>query len=213
VQAIYTDFSHSATFHIFGQREAFSRPHVDHQGVFTTIYCDDGDKLWPVFPKLRQETFLAWARSMDGYGEAAGESIERANGESSARLPNPIHADGYPEIAPFALYLQNGDLLIQPPRQPHFPYSLPTVLMSGTMHWHTKMMVQVAQQSLWEVILSEFTNEEPDYNLSGKSHLIAKEWERSDSMNSWGTLTQMKQYLKLIEASTLSIPLFDLTDS
>lgn len=194
---MYSDISHCASFHVFGQRGAFSLPHIDHHGVFTTIQCDDGDKLWPIFPKLHQETFLAWARSTVGQVEV--ESVEQAS---------LIHADGYPSIAPFALYLHTGDLLIQPPGRLHFPFSLSTVLMTGTMHWHAKTMVQVVQQSLLEVIFSEVTNEEPDYNLSDKFHSIAKEWERSDSMYAWGTLTELNQYRKLIEVNTLSLPLF-----
>lgn len=46
-QPVVLDLSDSARFQLCGKRGALSMPHIDRHGVITTVYNDEGRKLWP----------------------------------------------------------------------------------------------------------------------------------------------------------------------
>jgi hypothetical protein len=81
------DLSACVAYQICGKAGAFSFPHIDNHGVINTTRGEEGDKLWVTWPDLTWEEFEKWATS-DGLA---------------------------PEPAPFPIYIQASDLLIQPP--------------------------------------------------------------------------------------------------
>ncbi|KAK6843383.1 hypothetical protein PG987_004243 [Apiospora arundinis] len=46
-----SDLSECTAFHLCAKRGALSLAHMDHLGMMTTIFNDDGEKLWPFWPE------------------------------------------------------------------------------------------------------------------------------------------------------------------
>lgn len=61
------DLTSCTGFHILGKQGVFSHAHVDHHGVITTIYCDEGEKIWLTYPRLSREEQDHWATGEDLY--------------------------------------------------------------------------------------------------------------------------------------------------
>jgi hypothetical protein len=154
-----SDLSSCVGFQIFGKAGVFSLPHWDHHGVITTALCEDGEKLWLIWPELTDEELHTWATELD-------------------IAPRP---------PPYAIYLSPGDLLVQPPGRVHAPYSLTDVLMTGTMHWDSRDMTRVLLLSLYERDHPKVTNEEPAKEFSSKLKNIQSLWEDGAEAYPWGT--------------------------
>ncbi|KAK8076094.1 hypothetical protein PG994_003366 [Apiospora phragmitis] len=54
------DLADSVTFYLCGKKGAFSMPHIDRHGVHTTVFIDDGLKLWAFWPAAE---LVDWAES------------------------------------------------------------------------------------------------------------------------------------------------------
>ncbi len=160
-------------FQICGKAGAFSMPHCDRHGVITTVFCDDGEKLWLTWPHLNREETITWA---DG-------------------------PDYCPRYRPFAVHLRTGDMLIVPPGRIHAPFSMSNVLMSGTMHWDSRNMVEVARQSLLQVDHPSITNEETASDCLGKLEAIRKCWSHGAGPWKWGSRADLKEFSRLVKVS------------
>ncbi|KIW21853.1 uncharacterized protein PV07_12726 [Cladophialophora immunda] len=164
-----SDLSSCVGFQIFGKTGVFSLPHRDHHGVITTVLCEEGEKLWLIYPELTDEELHTWA----------------------------IGLDIAPRPAPYAIYLSPGDLLIQPPGRVHAPYSITDVLMTGTMHWDSRNMVRVLLLSLYERDHPKITNEEPAREFSRKLEYIQSLWDDGAKAYPWGTKEELAVFSQL----------------
>jgi hypothetical protein len=167
---IVSDLSSCSSFQICGKAGAFSMPHMDHHGVATIVFCDEGEKLWLTFPHLDGPELREWARS----------------GQTS------------PDYRPFAVHLLPGDLLILPPGRVHAPYSMTDVLMTGTMHWDTRNMVQVVRQSILELDHPTITNEDPAKEFTGKLRAIEALWRNKAPPWEWGSDQELEEFSRLL---------------
>ncbi|KAK4948731.1 hypothetical protein LTR10_012736 [Elasticomyces elasticus] len=123
-------------------------PHCDRHAVMTTVLCEEGYKLWLFFPHMDE-----------------GELREYA--ESGNYCPN---------YRPMAVLMCPGDVLCVPPGRIHAVYSLTTVLMTGSMHWDARHVVQVPRRSLLEEELNTLSNEDASPGFVGKVKAIAEAW-------------------------------------
>ncbi|KAF2801778.1 uncharacterized protein BDZ99DRAFT_552433, partial [Mytilinidion resinicola] len=125
------DLSSSTAFTILSKAGAWSMPHQDYHGVLTTIRVECGKKLWIAWPALNKTETISWNQR----GELVSD--------------------------PFAILLQEGDMLVQPPGIVHAPYTLTLTMLSGTIHWDSRAMVKVLKQSIEEFRYPDTTNEDP----------------------------------------------------
>lgn len=169
------DLTSCVGFHILGKQGVFSNAHVDHHGVMTTVYCDEGEKIWLTYPRLSKEEQDRWATS----------------------------DDVFPQPPPFPIYLDKGSLLIQPAGQVHAPYSLEDVLMTGTMHWDSRRMVQVLQQSHHEQQYPKVTNEDAAQEFTSKLEIIERLWKQRHQHWPWGSDEDLVEFSRLLRVSHL----------
>ncbi|MCJ1482959.1 hypothetical protein MMC06_003125 [Schaereria dolodes] len=167
-----SDLSSCRSFQICGKKSVFSLPHRDHHGVVTTAFVEEGEKLWLSWPYVPPRALDQWTTT----------------------------DDVAPEPAPFPVYLTQGDLLIQPAGQIHAPYSMTDVLMTGTMHWDSRDMVQVLEKSIYEVSHPAVTNEDPAKEFDSKLAHIGTLWKQG-KLYPWGTDEELAEYLKLLQVS------------
>jgi hypothetical protein len=165
-ETVLSDLSNCDAFHICAKAGAFTMPHMDHHHVTTIITCEEGEKLWLIWPQQTDEELRTWAK------------------------------DGQycPSFRPFAVFLRPGDILVLPPGRVHAPFSPTDVLMTGTMHWHSRHLVGVPIQSLLEVEHPTVTNEEPAKEFIGKMKNIAKFWRDRKGPWEFGTDDQLQQF-------------------
>ena len=165
------DLSSCVAFQICGKADVFSLPHMDHHGVMTTITAEEGRKLWITWPKLQETELEEWA-----------------NNDSDA-----------PQPAPFALYLEQGDDMVQPAGIVHAPYSISDVLMSGTMSWDSRNMVQVIRQSILELHYPKITNEDPAKEFGAKLQNVERLWSLQHQAWPWGSAEELVKFSALLE--------------
>lgn len=170
------DLSSCEGFQICGKKGVFSMPHMDHHGVITVVTCDEGEKLWLTWPHLEDDEIAAWA-------------------ESEQLCPN---------WRPMAILLRPGDTLVIPPGRIHAPYSLTDVLMTGTMHWDTRNLVQTMRQSLLELRHPSTTNEDPAKEFVGKASVLATLWQERRRPWDWGSSKDQAKYSRLLEVCFLT---------
>ncbi|KAF2182639.1 hypothetical protein K469DRAFT_586189 [Zopfia rhizophila CBS 207.26] len=149
------DLSSCTSFQILGKAGVFSMPHMDHHGVITTIRSEEGDKLWLECPALQEDEIISWGR------------------DNVLALPS------------FPVYMTDGYIFIQPGGRAHSPFSLTDVHMSGTMHWDSRSMVPVLEQSLLELQYPTITNEEPAKEFNLKLARISELWNTHHPYYPW----------------------------
>jgi hypothetical protein len=149
----------------------FSYPHIDHYSLLNTAFDDNGEKLWPLWGRLSDAEFAQWATS-DGIA---------------------------PEPAPFAMYLQEGDLFVQRAGTVHTPYSITDILMTGTVHWDSRQLVQVLRQSIYERKYPKITNENSAKEFVSKLETIKKLWRDQNPTWPWGTEAELEEFTALLE--------------
>lgn len=146
-----TDWSSGLHFLILGTKGTWSSQHIDHHGVITVITCEEGCKVWLVWPQMQ------WA-DLENY---------IATGEVATR--------------PFAICPRPGDSLIMPAGTLHAPMSLETTLMSGHTFWDSRDMARTMELAWLEKIDPSLTNEGEAKEFTEKIERFAGLWrERSD---------------------------------
>jgi hypothetical protein len=171
------DLSACVAFHICGKAGVLSFPHMDHHGKLTTIFCDEGEKLWLMWPHLQEAELHRWATT----------------------------DDVAPDLAPFPLYLGPGYFMFQPQETIHAPYSISDVLMTGTAHWDSRQMVRVLRQSLYERRYPKITNEDPAKEFGIKLRILEKLWRQKHQAWPWGTEEQLTEYSTLLKVGLPSL--------
>lgn len=168
-QHIISDLTDSTKFQLCGKKGAYSMPHIDRHGVLTTVFDDDGLKLWPFWPA---SGLKSWAES--------------------GTIPTE------PGIG---LFLYPGCTLIQPRGTIHAPLSISNVLMSGTMHWDSRNMLDVLQLSLLEKESPHITNEDTAKEFLSKVQIIDELWRKECPAWTWGPSEDYERYSVLVEVS------------
>ncbi|KAH7111244.1 hypothetical protein EDB81DRAFT_621663, partial [Dactylonectria macrodidyma] len=142
------DLYESTVFQLLAGKGAFHLPHIDRHGVITTVFNDVGEKLWLCWPGLPLRHLATWA------------DVETV----------PGHGIG--------IYMQPGDTFIQPAGMLHAPFSMTTVLMTGTMHWHAGSMAKVLELSRFEMENPQVTNEPPSSQFQVVVENVMQDWAR-----------------------------------
>ncbi len=173
IQSQPSDLSGCIAFQILGKRGVQSLPHRDHHGVVTTLLCEEGEKCWLMYPEMDAEVLQRWSAS-------------------NAAAPEP---------RPFPICLRPGDLLIQPAGRIHAPFSVSDVLITGTMHWDSREMVQVLRMSLYERTNPAVTNEATAMEFSSKLDTIRGLWGQRHESWPWGSGEDFAEFCSLLEVS------------
>ncbi|KIW99644.1 uncharacterized protein Z518_11057 [Rhinocladiella mackenziei CBS 650.93] len=137
------DLSSCTGFQILGSAGAYSSWHWDHVGAITTITSETGEKLWPSLPRLTDA------------------ELEKFQEDWSIPDDKP----------PIAIFLREGDTMIQPRCRLHAPYTISLALMTGTMHWDPMELNEVLKNSLYE-LRHDITNEDPPKEMRAKLQVI-----------------------------------------
>ena len=79
------------------------------------------------------------------------------------------------------------------------------VLMTGTMHWDSRRMVSVLEQSLLELTYPTITNEDPAAEFDVKIRLIEQLWRGASTAWPWGTTEELDEFSRLRKVSHVPI--------
>jgi hypothetical protein len=172
----WSDLSSCCAFHILAKAGVFSMPHRDHHGVITTATCDEGEKYWLTWPAMTAEEMEEWT--------------DQGSEDAFA-----------PPGTPFGIYLRQGDVLVQPRGRVHAPYSMTDVLMSGTMHWDSRDMKGVLQDSIFEAQNEQVTNEGTAVQFSSKMQEIDGLWKVGSPMYPWASEEEYEDWVQLLDVS------------
>lgn len=159
------DLSSCTRFRICGSQDSHSLPHIDQHGVITSIFNNDGEKLWPMWPHLSTEDISQWASS-----------------------------DTDPEPGAVGIYLRAGDLLIQPSGTLHAPWSITNVLMTGTMHWDVQDMVKTLELVKLCLQSEHVSNEEVAKEFEWKVGCVSELWKERTGPWKWPSSDQLEQF-------------------
>lgn len=170
------DTLHTSTqFQLLATEFACHLPHIDRHGVITTVFNDSGRKLW-----------LAWT------GSSEDELVR-------------VEKEDLPTSPAIAIYIEEGATLIQPPGTPHAPLSLSTVLMTGTMHWHTRTVKQVLELTLRQLRHPSITNEGLADDFVAAMKAILGQWKHSKQEKdgpgpwAWGRVEELYDAERLLD--------------
>jgi hypothetical protein len=166
-----TDLDESTSFHLLASQGAVHLPHVDHHGVYTTIFNEEGHKLWLMWPGLGIDGLKEW--------------------RSTGQVPQ----DGIP------VYIAPGYTLIQPPGTLHAPITITDCLMTGTMHWHSSQLLDVLRYTKAEIEDPEMTNESFSRQFIEKMTMILALWRRGSKAYTWPPDKSLNECLEILEVS------------
>ncbi|KAJ4248128.1 hypothetical protein NW762_012898 [Fusarium torreyae] len=77
-----------------------------------------------------------------------------------------------------AVYIGQGDMLIQPPNTLHSPVTLNDCLMTGTMHWHSSHLLDILRYTKAAVEDPGITNEAMARQFIPKMTRIIEQWKK-----------------------------------
>jgi hypothetical protein len=165
-------------FNIMGGKGTFSVLHRDHHGVMTTVRSEEGKKLWLSCAQLSWDDILPWAKA--------------------CRLSDSAEVDSLLPGGAFAISIGPGDLWIQPAGTLHGAYCVTDCLMTGTMSWHEKSMLQVVEASLQELQYPEVTNEPASKDFRKYICKIQQVWH---TQTAWKFGDQYSRFGGLVKVS------------
>lgn len=165
------DASISLSFTILGKMGCFSMPHRDHHGKITVITTFQGQKLWPV---CIDDDFFA----------------------------NDDENDDENDVGRWtAIYLDRGDVLIQPGGTVHAPFSLSNVLCGGSHHIPSQCLLASMKQSIAELDEPATTNDDPEADYVDCAYNIARMWMENKGKYTWGTHDELVEFVKELKVS------------
>ncbi|CAJ2514311.1 Uu.00g024300.m01.CDS01 [Anthostomella pinea] len=171
------DLTRSIRFHLLASKGAIHSAHINRHGMITTIFNEEGDKLWPLWVRANVRD---WA-------------------ESRALPTGPL----------VGLLLAKGYTLIQPGGTIHMPCTIgERVLLSGTMHWHPRQVLQILQQTQVEIECPHVTNEPVSGQFLGEISLILRLWKANTPLFDWGSqedLEECESILKRLQGMLCTI--------
>jgi hypothetical protein len=171
-----SDLSNRDSFALWGKQGAWSFTHIEENGTYTGILCEDGDKLWFSWT-LNDDEIRRWAE--------VRQQGERYDPEQ-AGFPIPLHA---------------GDLLFQPPATVHAPLSLINVVMHGFLVWSSRTMVTTARAALLDLQYPQITNEAPRKELKSKLQHLVQASEARLPPYAWGAEEDHAELAALVGVS------------
>lgn len=164
-----TDWEASSEGGLFASKGAVSLFHIDRGGVITTVFCNEGKKLWVVKSCKQLELLGDFAETQE---------------LSFTAFPIPLEA---------------GDTLIQPQGTLHAPFSLSQVGMSFTMHLHTFQVLGALRLALLELRFPHLTNEDPSPDFIRLMKQVLKLWEARNPPWTWGSEEELDTARKALE--------------
>ncbi|RSL91941.1 hypothetical protein CDV31_015371 [Fusarium ambrosium] len=159
----FGDLNDCASFQLLATKGAIHLPHIDHHGVYTTTFNEEGDKLWLMWPGLGLQGLSQWRQT--------------------SQIP-----DGG-----VAIYIPQGWTLIQPPSTLHAPLTTQDCLMTGTMHWHSTLLLDILKQTKLEVQDPGLTNEPMAHQFTKKMKAILDLWEKDNPAYTWPPREQLAE--------------------
>ncbi|SCN99821.1 uncharacterized protein FFB20_11009 [Fusarium fujikuroi] len=84
-----TDLDESTSFHLLASQGAVHLPHVDHHYVYTTVFNEEGHKLWLMWPGLGIDGLRTWRHT--GQVPDGGIPIYIAPGYTLVQPPGTMH--------------------------------------------------------------------------------------------------------------------------
>ncbi|KAI3572071.1 hypothetical protein IWW34DRAFT_795500 [Fusarium oxysporum f. sp. albedinis] len=166
-----TDLDESTSFHLLASQGAVHLPHVDHHYVYTTIFNEEGHKLWLMWPGLGIDGLQTW--------------------RETGQVPD----GGIP------VYIAPGYTLIQPPGTLHAPITVSDCLMTGTMHWHSSQLHNILRYTKAEIEDPEITNESFSRQFIEKMTIILALWRRGSKAYTWPPDEHLNECLEILEFS------------
>ena len=177
-----TDWEAASQFAIFGGAGALSNSHIDRGGVITAMFCDDGEKLWVIWPGWQIDHLQTFCKT----GDMASKGV--------------------------LLYMRAGDLLIQPQGTLHSPYSPCLVGMSGSMYLHTHQVLGALRLASLELQFRHVTNEDLSPDFVPLMEQVLQLWESESRPWTWDNkdkLVEAREILK-VRLRPYDAELFDL---
>lgn len=169
------ELRNSVQFQLLGKSGAWSMPHCDSHSVMTTVFCDDGKKLWLTYPHLSIAEMIRW-------------------------MQENVYSPNYPAMN---IPLQRGDQLIIPPGRVHAPFSVTDVSMTGTMHWDTRNLRQILNLSILQAQYGGITNEDLAAEFAPKVKEMLRLWKLRAPTWEWGDDDDLQRSSDLLEVSFL----------
>ncbi|KAF4459645.1 hypothetical protein FALBO_13596 [Fusarium albosuccineum] len=163
------DLDESTSFHLLASRGAVHLPHVDHHGVYTTVFNEEGHKLWLMWPGLGLDGLKEW--------------------RSTGQVPR----NGIP------IYIPPGYTLIQPPGTLHAPITITDCLMTGTMHWHSSQLLDILRYTKAEIEDPEMTNEPFSRQFIKKMTMILDLWQEGSKAYEWPPIESFNECRDILE--------------
>ncbi|RSL55929.1 hypothetical protein CEP51_014473, partial [Fusarium floridanum] len=170
IKESFGDLNNCASFQLLATKGAIHLPHIDHHGVYTTTFNEEGDKLWLMWPGLGLQGLSQWRQA--------------------SQIP-----DGG-----VAIHIPQGWTLIQPPSTLHAPLTTQDCLMTGTMHWHSTLLLDILKQTKLEVQDPGLTNEPMAHQFTKKMKAILDLWEKDNPAYTWPPREQLAECHEILEA-------------
>jgi hypothetical protein len=175
------DLSACMTWVITAMLGAYSLPHIDYHGVWTSVAVKDakfvlGDvaKYWVIWPRLSSEIYWMWAET----GELPSYMIP---------LGMPLRSNSRGVIYPACV---------------HAPGSPGNVLIVGDMFWHPYDIMHILKVSIWETVFKNVTNEDAAKQFFYKmSRIINCRSSYKDIM--WNDNDDVEELRRLLRVSLL----------
>ncbi|KAK3371629.1 hypothetical protein B0T24DRAFT_499586, partial [Lasiosphaeria ovina] len=167
---LVSDLSECVSFQLCATKGAFSLPHIDQHGVITTVFCDDGLKLWHTWAGLGIDNILQYAQS-----------------------------DCLPTSSCIAFLLYPGCSLIMPSGTLHAVGSRTNVLMSGTMHWDSRDMLRTAKLTQFAIKFPYLSNEDVAEEYPRKMEKVADFWTKDVPVWPWAPKSQLPEFKNILE--------------
>lgn len=172
---LHCDLRESTSFQLLAKQGAVHLPHIDRHGVITTVFVEDGEKLWLCWPGLTIKDL-----------EMVG------------------HPKRYPP-GQIALYLEPGALLIQPSGCLHAPYSITNVFITGTMHLHSGSITTSLECTLMELKNVAISNEDFSQEYIVLMERVLGLWKERKGPWNWGYIEDHAYCLELLRVNKAAI--------
>lgn len=125
-----------------------------------------------------------------------------------------MNLEELPTVAPVAVYLRPGDILLQPAGVLHAPYSPTNVWMRGSMHWDSRDLERILQLSLLQAQHTAITNEPCAKDFFPIMQWCMVGWKRSspECQSEWPEKEKLRGLSNIFDVRLISGLVFALFD-
>ncbi|KAM0231613.1 hypothetical protein ACHAPO_008461 [Fusarium lateritium] len=101
-----------------------------------------------------------------------------------------------------AIFIDEGDMLIQPPNTLHAPITLEDCLMTGTMHWHSSHLLSILQYTKAEIENPALTNEAMARQFIPKMTILLELWKNDPKAYPWPPQKDLEEAFHILDVSS-----------